>query len=385
MSKRFLTTIIIFTLMINIVLPCIQAAPQPSSIAAALLDFDTGRFLYLKNADQPLAPASITKIMTLFLAFDALEAGSVQLQQNFTVSKRAAAVGESTMWLAEGDRVSFEQLIKGVAIASGNDASFALAEAVSGTVELFIDQMNKKAATLGLASAHFSNTHGLDEDDHLISARDIAMLGYYLIKEHPEALNYTSQTEMTFSGEGFLTSRNPLLGVYEGADGLKTGYTDASLNSLLATAKRGDIRLISVIVGAIDENVRYRETVELLNYGFSDNFERRALFKTDDVLEQVLNVRRAEQDQITLTLARQVDAVIDVAYPEAFTTSFDIPAQMDAPISKGDVVGQMTLFYDNIPLEIVDIVAAEDSGEAGFFKSLWQSIVEFFSGLFRFK
>ena len=359
------------------------AEPLLTARAAILLDVETGQVLYSHNAEEALAPASITKVMTLYLMFDALKAGEVSLGQTCVVSKRAFDIKESTMWLNEGDRVPFVEIVKGVAIASGNDASIVAAETLSGTLENFVDRMNSKAAELGMEHSHFRNSHGLDEDGHVMSAHDIALLGYYLVLNHPEALEYTSMRTMSYDGVP-LESQNDLLeGGYLGADGIKTGFTDDAGYSLLATAKQGDQRLISVLLGSSDPNIRSRESATLLDYGFSDAFTRLEQVKMGDGLDAKLYVKKANLDWIGLEIGASVPLVIAQGSEADISTVVDVPEQLQAPVYKGDVVGTYKVLYRDEEMASVPILAAEDSGEAHFLKALWQSIVEFFMGLVR--
>lgn len=362
--------------------PLQAAAPEIASNAAILLDYRTGQILYEYNADEPLAPASITKVMTLYLAFDALKAGKISLDKICIVSERAYEIGESTMWLNRGDRVRFEEIIKGVAIASGNDATVVVAEEIGGSVESFVAMMNDKAKELGLSQTHFVNTHGLDEDGHLMSARDTIMLGYHLITEHPEALQYTDVPSMFYAGVE-LKSANDLLELYEGTDGIKTGSTDNAGYSLMATVEREGVRLISVVMGTPSPLVRSNQSMKLLDYGFGKDFERRNAVEKGTVLEEKLNVRRADLDQIKLEIGASVPVVIDLEHEDEVEIALDIPEQLDAPVHRGDEVGNLKVSYHGQEIGEVPILAAEDSGEANFFKALWQSVVEFFSGLVR--
>ena len=383
MPKRFVALLMTCILLLSSFVPLHAAEPLLSARAALLMDVETGQVLYGYNAEEAMAPASITKVMTLYLMFDALKAGEVTLNQICVVSKRAFDIKESTMWLNEGDRVPFVEIMKGVAVASGNDAAIVAAETISGSVERFVERMNAKAKELGMVNTHFHNSHGLDEDGHVMSAHDIALLGYALVVNHPEALEYTSMRTMSYDGVP-LESQNDLLeGGYLGADGIKTGFTDDAGYALVATAQQGSIRLISVLLGSSDPLIRSRETVGLLDYGFSDDFTRLVHVSKGDELDDKLYVRRANLDWISLEIGQTIPLVIAKDSEADISTVVDIPEQLQAPVLKGDVVGTYTVLYRDEEMASVPILAAEDSGEAHFLKALWQSVVEFFMGLVR--
>ncbi|MBI2874092.1 MAG: D-alanyl-D-alanine carboxypeptidase, partial [Firmicutes bacterium] len=268
-----------------------------AAVSAILIDVTTGRVLFEQNPDQRLAPASLTKIMTVALALEAVNDGKVGLNDPVTVSQNAVKLGGSTMFLEAGMKVPLLELLKGVTVVSGNDASTAVAEYVAGSEEFFIQLMNRRAAELGLSNTHFTNSHGLDQENHYSSARDLATLTAYADRTFPLFVELHAMREMTFN-KITQPNRNGLLAAYPGADGVKTGMTNQAGYSLVASAGREGMRLIAVILKAEGATVREAEATKLLNYGFR-NFETvKVLSKGDDLGE--VQVRSGKEETVGL-------------------------------------------------------------------------------------
>jgi len=324
--------------------------------------------------------------MTVYIIFDALKAGEIDLDHTCIGSVKANEVEGSRLWVGPGDFVSLEQIIKGILVASGNDAAIVAAETIAGTEEAFVERMNAKAQALGLTQTQYKNSHGLDEEGHYTTARDTAVLGYSIIRDHPQVLQYTSLTEIYHVGVSYpLVSQNPLLGNYPGADGLKTGNTDDAGLCLLGTAQQDGIRLISVIMGIPQARpeLRYNESCLLLNYGFGSDFIRTTVLHEGELIPSQVEVRRANLDSIAVAIANDVQVVLRSGQEELLQQVAHLPDKLDAPVYQGDHIGSLDLFYDNELIATVPLLAGEDSGEASFFKALWQDIQEFFLGLFR--
>lgn len=231
------------------------------------MDVETGRILYAQNADAKIPPASLTKIMTLYVALDQINTGKVKLSDRILVSKRAAEQSGSRMHIKEGERVSLEQILKGIAVSSGNDASVALADHLAGSSKAFVRLMNIKAAELGMKNTMFRNPNGLPAEGQVTTARDMLTLSKYYLKNHPEALRYHNIRQLTHNG-ALTTNKNPLLAVCPGTDGLKTGWIRASGFNLIATGKRNDRRLIGVILGAPTPEAMKSESLKLMESGY---------------------------------------------------------------------------------------------------------------------
>lgn len=293
-KRRKFVSILVLTLFLLAPAFNVSADYEFESIAPAayLMEASTGRVLYEKDADTALNPASITKIMTLLLGFEALENGNVGWDDLVHISEKAWRTGGSTMFLEVGTKVPYGDIITGISVASANDGCVAIAEYLYGTEEAFVQQMNKRAQELGLTNTRFSNSHGLHAENHYMSARDIAVLSHYLIEHYPKILEIESMTEFTFDGRT-QANRNPLLGVFPGADGLKTGWTEEAGYCLVGTAIQNDMRLISVVLNTTDETERLAASSELLNYGFRE-FELHKVVNAEEIIDEI-DIKRARK------------------------------------------------------------------------------------------
>ncbi len=239
--------------------------------AALVAEYGTGKVLYSQDADKRIAPASVTKVMTMYLVFDALASGQAKLTDRIKVSRRADATGGSTMNLRTGETVTLDELMRGMAVASGNDATIAVAEHFGG-VKHFVDMMNRKAREIGMTSTTFKNPNGLPAPGHLSTARDLMKLATSYLRRYPQALRYHCATEINHDG-AVHGNTNQLLGTVEGVDGIKTGFVGASGYNIIATAKRGDTRIIAVVLGGRSKQVRNRETTRILNASFDGSVD----------------------------------------------------------------------------------------------------------------
>ena len=325
--------------------------------AAALLDFNSGQFLLEKNADEKIEPASFTKVMTLYVVQDGLKSGAITLKDMVTISERAWSMGGSQMFLKVGTQEPLEALLKGIAVVSANDACVAVAEHMSGKVEVFVDEMNRKARELGLTNTTFVNTHGLPADGQVTSARDMVILASHYIKDYPQVLSLHSMQEFTYNN---ITqrNRNGLLKMNVGVDGLKTGYIKTSGYHLLATAQREGRRLIAVVMGAEKPKIRESEALNLLNYGFR-NFILKEVLKKGDVVKTV-PVKGGKFDTVELIAQDSVIITVPVREKESVRTTESIPARIAAPIKKGTVVGQVTVEVGGKQIRQVNVLAKND-------------------------
>ncbi len=271
MTKRFLTAISILCILLVLSPQTATAAAKFDTPAksAVLMEASTGTILFEKDADVALPPASITKLMTLLLAYDAVKSGAASWDDNVNISRKAYEMEGTRMFLEYGTKVPFKEIVAGVSVVSANDGCIAIAEHISGSEEAFVRLMNSKAAELEMKNTKFVNSHGLPADGHVMSARDIAVLSHHLIKVYPEILEMESLTEFTFNNIK-QENRNPLLYNYSGADGLKTGHTNEAGFCLAGTAKKGKMRLISVILNTVDAAQRVDASTKLLDYGFDN-------------------------------------------------------------------------------------------------------------------
>ena len=342
--------------------------------SAIIIEPTTGKIIFEKNSNERLEPASMTKIMTLLLTFEAIDNGRVSLDDMVNISKRAEDMGGSQMFLEAGSNIRLEEIIKGVSIASANDGAIALAEFIGGSVENFVDMMNKKAEDLGLSNTHFANPHGLHADNHYSSAYDMAIMASNLIS-HEKVLNYTSIYEDYFNKQDgsrtWLVNTNKLVRFLEGVDGLKTGYTSEAGYCLTATAKKGNVRYITVVMGEPSSDIRSSETANMLNYAFNS-------FKLNTILD-----KSQELGNIYIDKSKQKTAKIVVKNPvtELISKEKDIPnytynlkvEKITVPIKAGTKVGTVEIL-DNEGLIVreEDVTISYDIEKC----NLWETFLE---------
>ncbi len=324
--------------------------------SAYLIEASTGDVLYAKNEFSAFAPASVTKIMTLLLVCEALEAGKYSLNDIVTVSAKAASMGGSQVFLEEGERLSVEELVKSTVIASGNDAAVALAELTAGSEGAFVKMMNQRAKELGLKNTNFENTTGLDDTatNHFSCAADIGVMSKALIK-HDIILKYSSIWQDSIrNGEFVLTNTNRLVRYYDGCNGLKTGSTDKAGFCISATAKRGNMQLIAVIMGAESSAQRNEAAKTLLDYGFANY----ALYERGEEFIERANVICGVKDYVTL-YSTPFSVVVDKSKLSSVELIYDIPEKINAPVTKGDILGCIIYKIDNEQIGKSDVVAGD--------------------------
>lgn len=344
----------------------------PNAKSAIIMDMDTGKVIYEKNADLPLPPASITKIMTMLLVMEAIDSGKLKWSDQVRASERAASMGGSQIFLEPGEMMTVEDLMKGVAISSANDASVALAEHVAGTEENFIRLMNEKAKKLGLKNTHFVNTNGLPAPNHYTSARDIAIMSRELLK-HEEITRFTGLYE-DYLRQGtdrpfWLVNTNRLVKFYEGMDGLKTGYTSEAKYCLAATAKRGNMRLIAVIMGSPTVKERNRSIVQMLDYGFN-HYQVHPLYQAGEVLGSV-TVDKGAKTKLELVAPHQISVLTRKGESvEGFVPEVHKPDFVQAPVKAGDPLAKVTVEKDGRLETEMEIPAQEDVPVATYWQLL---------------
>lgn len=386
-TKKFRNSLLSLTLAIIILLslapPATAEETKFESIAesAFLMEASSGKILYEKNADVALPPASITKIMTLLLAFEALDKGDVKWDDLVTISEKAWRMEGSKMFLEVGTKVPFGEIVTGTSVVSANDGCVAIAEHLYGSVEAFVQQMNKRAQEIGLTKTHFMNTNGLPEEGHRMSARDIGVLAQYLITHYPKILEIESLSEFTFNGI-LQYNRNPLLGVFPGADGLKTGWTDEAGYCLVGTAEQNGMRLISVVLNTKNDEERLAASTELFNYGYK-NFELYKVIKADETIEEA-NVKNGKELKVPIIVSSDVTVVIPTARKSDVVMSTTLEKEpIQAPVAKGTVVGNVEVRLDDEVLITAEVSTSKDVEKAGFLEILFRSIGNFFRSLFK--
>ncbi len=331
-----------------------------TSRAALLMEKTTGQILFAQNEHEKLEPASVTKIMTLLLTMDAIDSGALAYDDVVTVSANAAGMGGSQVFLAEGEQITVEELLKCVCVSSGNDAAVALAEKVAGVTELFVEQMNNRARGLGMDDTHFVNPTGLTAEGHVTSAHDIALMSRELLTKHPDIRSFTTiWTDSIRNGTFDLANTNKLIRRYDGATGLKTGYTASAGYCISATAEREGMELIAVVMKGETANKRNADAKALLNYGFS------AYALVSAAPEEplpALPVTMGETDSVSLMLPPDaLTAVVEKAQAAALERRIDLPESLPAPVRQGQQVGTLTLCSGDTELMTVPILAAEDA------------------------
>ena len=366
--------------------PALRAAtpviPPPPSIASSshlLIDFATGKVLTEDNADEALPPASLTKIMTVYVVAGEIAAGRLSLDEEVVVSTNAWKTPGSRMFLKERSRVPVLDVLKGIIIQSGNDASVALAEHIAGSEGAFADMMNQSAQLLGMVSSQFQNATGLPAADHYTTARDLILLTQAMIREYPELYALYSERKFTHN-EIEQPNRNRLLWRDRTVDGVKTGHTEAAGYCLVASAERDTMRLVSVVMGTASDEARMRESQKLLSYGFR-YFETRSLYEADDVLKTA-QVWYGESDQLPLGLAQPVVLTIPRGSYDDIEAALEVRRTIEAPVAVGDPLGEVTLALHGEVLFSAPLVALDAVPESGLLGQARDFVQLFFSRLF---
>ncbi|ODS24745.1 serine-type D-Ala-D-Ala carboxypeptidase [Candidatus Endobugula sertula] len=358
----------------------IPAPPQLAALAYILIDTDTGKVIVEKNADQPLPPASMTKMMTSYIVSAAINRGAINPDDLVDISVKAWRKGGSKMFVREGTRVSVEDLLRGVIIQSGNDASIALAEHLAGSEEAFADVMNQQATLLGMKNTNFKNATGWPDDEHVTTARDLAVLGRALIQDFPE--HYKLYSEKYFSYNGInQANRNQLLFTDKTVDGIKTGHTEAAGYGLVASSKKQDMRLVSVVIGARSESTRASESQKLLSYGFRYYYTHK-LYSANDVVNTAV-VWKGKSDMVDLGLLKDIYLTIPRGSEGDLVATVHVDQTIEAPITQGQELGNVVVALKDEELLNIPVVALQGVEPAGIFSRMVDSVHLFFNGFLR--
>ena len=327
-----------------------------SSGSAILIEQNTGKILYGKNIHKKLRPASVTKVMSILLIMEAIDSGRLSYTDTIPCSENAANMGGSQIWLDVKETLTVDEMLKAICVSSANDCTVALAEYLAGSTDAFVEQMNQKAKELGMNDTTFKNCHGIDEDGHVTSAYDIALMSRELLNNHPTILNYTTIWMDTLrNGESELVNTNKLIRNYKGATGLKTGSTSVALYNLSASATRDGLSLIAVIMKAPTTKVRFSEAQKLLDYGFS-NYQYKTLNSRDAVLKEA-NVSKGISEKVNLVFENDVGLLIKKGEDKNIEQTITATENLVAPISQGEKVGEVIYTLNGEEIGRTNIVA----------------------------
>ncbi len=340
------------------------------SKSALLMDADTGTILYEQNSNEELPPASVTKIMTMLLIYEAEKEGKFAWTDSVQVSAHATSMGGSQVYLEEGEIQTAADLTKCIAIASANDAAVAMAEFVAGSEEAFVEKMNARAKALGMVHTHFVNACGLDADGHLTTAHDIALMSRELIRNFPEIKEYTTTWQDTIihhtrrgDSEFGLTNTNKLIRWYDGATGLKTGSTGNALYCLSGTAEKDGLSLIAVVMAAPDYKTRFREVMQLLDYGFANYTLEKG--REQGYIMGAVPVSKGEKVEVDAAIAQEISVLVQKGAESTWETETKLLPALEAPVEKGTKLGELIYLKDGTEIQRVDLVAAEDIPRVG--------------------
>ena len=380
MKKVIIMFFIMFSFLVSVKAEENNTVLAPNAKSAIIMEYSTGKILYENNSHEKMAPASMTKMMSLLLIMEAIENGTIKWDDMITVSSNASSMGGSQILLETGEQMSVEDLVKGVSIASGNDAVVALAETIAGTEENFVNMMNDKAKELGLNDTNFKNCHGLDEANHYSSAHDMAVIARNLVR-HEKILEFSSVYE-TYLRENtdrkiWLVNTNKLVRFKQGVDGLKTGFTDTAGYCLTATMKKDNMRIIATVMGEADSSVRNTEVGQMLDYAFS-------MYKLDKVLSKdsivkKKNINKAKENKINIVPTR--DVTILSKKTDKINPTYKIKINdLKVPIKKGDIVGKLTVYDDNNILDTIDLTVNKDIKKANILELYIKYLKDILSG-----
>lgn len=338
------------------------------SKSAVLIEPSTNTLIYDLNKDERLAPASMTKLMTMLLIMESIDEGKINLDDKVLISKNAASMGGSQVFLEENSEIEVEQLLKGIAIASGNDAAVAMAEYIAGNTEEFVNMMNNKVKELGLKNTNFVNVHGLDAENHYSSAYDMSQIAIELLK-YEKILEYTSlYEEYLVKPDGtktWLVNTNKLVRFYEGVDGLKTGFTTNAKYCLTATGKKNNIRFVTVVMGVDTSEHRSVDTTSMLNYGFT-NYKLNGIINKDDIVGEI-DIKKGVVNKGSVSTIRNVYDLVKQNQDKNYSFVMNLN-KITAPVTKGDVVGSMEIIDDSGKvIDIVEVVINESIDKHNFF------------------
>ncbi len=370
---------ILILIFLLILIPVVKAEEiedlAPNAKSAIMIEASTGEILFQKNAYEKLPPASMTKMMSILLILEEIEKGNLKWDDEIVASETAASMGGSQIFLEAGEKMTVTELLKGISIASGNDATVAMAEKIAGTEEAFVKRMNERAKGLGLKNTHFVNSTGLDIDNHYSSAYDMSLIAKELVK-HEKILEFTGTYEEYLRKDSdnpfWLVNTNRLVRFYKGVDGLKTGYTSSAGYCLTATAKRDDMRLITVVMNEPDTSKRSSDTTKMLDYGYNVYTVENIIDNSTTIDKKKVELGKKEEVDIiskeTITILRKKS---DKDRNIVYKANID---KIVAPVKKGDKVGTIDIIEDNKVISTIEATVKEDINKASIFTILYRNI-----------
>lgn len=347
----------------------------PNGKSGILIEANSGKIIFSKNENERLSIASMTKMVAQIIILEEVENGNIKWNDIVTVSRNAAGMGGSQIYISEGEKISVEDLMKGISVASGNDATVAMAEYISGSEEKFVKRMNKKVKELGLKNTHFSNCTGLDEEKHYSTSYDMAMIARELVVNHSEILRFSSIYD-DYLREGstnkfWLVNTNKLINSYDGADGLKTGHTDDAGYCLAATAKRNNLRLIGIVLGEENSKVRNSEMVNLLDYGFN-TLKVNTLKRKGSIVEKV-KLEKANKKYLEFYLKDDLNVFEEDVSKKKYDYKIELN-EIKYPIYKGDIIGKINATLNNKVVATSDLVSNKNIYKIKYFDLIVQNI-----------
>ena len=355
----------------------------PNATSGILIEASTGKIIYEKDKDKEVSIASMTKMVAQIIILEEIEAKRIKWSDIVTVSHNASSMGGSQIYVEDGEKISVQDLMKGISVASGNDATVAMAEYISGSEEKFVERMNKKVKELGLKHTHFVNCTGLDEDNHYSSAYDMAMIARNLVVNHPDIIRFSSIYEdylrQNTDKKFWLVNTNKLINQYEGSDGLKTGHTDNAGYCLAATAKRDNLRLIGIVLGEKDGKVRNNETVGLLDYGFN-SIKLKQLKKKGDSFKKII-LPKTDNGVTSAILSEDLNIIEDSSNSSKYTYSVKIN-KLKYPILKGDIIGKVIVKSNEKNIMTQSLVSSENINKLGLYQLFINNLYNIVFGIF---
>lgn len=354
-------------LLILCLIPLNVFAIADSAKSNILIDYNTGTIITENNSDEELPMASMTKMMTLLIIMERIDSSKIKLTDMVPISENASSMGGSQIYLEAGTRMSLDTLLRAICIASANDATVAVAEYIAGSTSEFVKLMNEKANTLGLKHTNFKNVHGLDDEGHYSSAHDMAFIARELLR-HELILKYSSIYEDYIKHPDgtntWIVNTNKLINYYDGLDGLKTGFTKNSGYCITATAKRGNMRLISVVMGEENNSIRNQDTMELLNYGFA-NYKMETIIPSKNNIGSI-NIAFGKKDKVDLKLTSDVEDLVNINEQNDYTYEI-IKDEIKAPVYVGDTVGKLIVYANDTKINEIDLTVKESVLKANIF------------------